>query len=121
MFRYIVILIIFFIFDYSYCFAYQESDFTKNNIIGPIIMIIALFLIIYLLIIKPQTRKIKEHNVLVNNLRIGDEVITTGGILGKIIRFNQQFIILELSRNTRIVIQKNAILAAIPNGTLSFL
>ena len=110
------------VFGQSYvCCAQNNNMFEGNNILSSIAMIFALFFIIYLLVIKPQTKKSREHKNLIRHLKIGDEVITTGGIIGVIMKFNQQFVLLELSNNLNIIIQKQAILAALPHGTLSSL
>lgn len=66
-----------------------------------------IILIMYLFLIRPQQRKMKEHSSLLNNLKIGDEVVTTGGIIGKIRAIADAFVTVEVSPNTTLKILKN--------------
>ncbi len=77
-----------------------------------------LFFIVYLLIIRPQNKKAKEHKGLIENLKINDEIITHGGIVGKITKIKNQFVVISLNTNINIVIKKNAINASLPKGTI---
>lgn len=84
----------------------------------PLFLIIILFM--YFMIIRPQTKRAKEQKALMANLQKGDEVLTSGGILGKIEEINGDFIILNLGKNINIHIQKNAIISCVPKGTIKF-
>ncbi|MGZ3695936.1 MAG: preprotein translocase subunit YajC [Bdellovibrionota bacterium] len=70
---------------------------------------IAMFAVFYFLMIRPQQKKIKDHEVLVNNLQKGEEVITSAGIIGKIHGIADKFITLEIDNNVRIKILKSRI------------
>ena len=75
-------------------------------------------LIFYFLVWRPQSKRAKEHKELVNNLTKGDEVIVNGGIMGRIVRFKDDFIAIEVSDGVEIKVQKVSVSAALPKGTL---
>jgi preprotein translocase subunit YajC len=74
---------------------------------------------LYFLIWRPQSKRNQEHKDLIDNLSNGDEILTSGGILGKIIKVDKNFLILEISNNINIRIQKQSIIKAYPKGTMS--
>ena len=65
-----------------------------------------IILIMYFFMIRPQQKKAKEHQNLLTNLKRGDEVVTTGGIIGKIATVNEQFVSLQVANNTQIKVLK---------------
>ncbi len=89
----------------------------QNGGMGSIFMLLGFVVIFYLLFWLPQSRRAKEHRNLITNLAIGDEVITNGGILGKIKKVIDDFITITISENIDIKIQKTAIAATVPKGT----
>jgi len=74
--------------------------------------------IFYLMIWRPQSKKTKEQKNLMNNLTVADEVVTSSGILGKIIRLSEQFVVLEISPGAEVKFQKQAIAQVLPKGSL---
>jgi preprotein translocase subunit YajC len=83
-----------------------------------VIMLLVFFAIFYFLLIRPQTKRAKEHKNLIANLARGDEVLTSGGIVGKITDIEESFLTLEVAANTHIKVQKNAISTVLPKGTI---
>ncbi len=81
-------------------------------------IIIAFAAIFYFIVWRPQSKRSKEHRELVGSLAKGDEVVTNGGLLGKITKVDEQYLVLEIAPNTEIKMQKQAIAAALPKGTL---
>ena len=82
-------------------------------------VLLAGFLVIfYLMIWRPQAKRAKEHRNLVSGLQKGDEVVTSGGIAGKVIKVTDDFLVLEASDTVELKIQKSAVIAALPKGTL---
>jgi preprotein translocase subunit YajC len=77
-----------------------------------------MILIFYFILIRPQSKRAKEHRELVNNLSKGDEVVTNGGMLGKITDVGEQFVTLEVADNIQLRIQKPAIATVLPKGSL---
>ena len=82
----------------------------------PLFLIIVLFM--YFMVIRPQAKRAKDQKNLMSSLQKGDEVITSGGILGKIENINDNFIILSLGKDVNVTIQKSAIVACVPRGTI---
>lgn len=75
-------------------------------------------LIFYFMLIRPQSKRAKEHKALVEGLQKGDEVVTIGGIVGKVIKIKEQFVVVALSDNNEIIVQKHAVSATLPKGTI---
>lgn len=80
--------------------------------------LIIIFIIFYFLLIRPQMKRAKEHKKLVAELATGDEVVTNGGILGRITNVGESFLTLELAENIQIRIQRHAIASVMPKGTI---
>ncbi len=75
-------------------------------------------LVFYFLMWRPQSKRAKEHKNLVEALNKGDEVVTNGGIAGKINKVSEEFVLVEISQGVEMKVQKQAIAAALPKGTL---
>ena len=86
-----------------------------------VMMIGIFFAIMYFMIIRPQSKKAKEHQALLDALRKGDEVTTGSGILGKVHKIDENFVELKVAENTMITIQRHAIGAVMPKGTIKTL
>lgn len=80
--------------------------------------IILMFVLLYFLLIRPQTKRAKEHRTMLDNLQKGDEVVTAGGALGRITRIGDQYVSLEIASNVEIQVQKPAIQSVLPKGTI---
>jgi len=83
-----------------------------------IIFLVGFGLIFYLFMWRPQAKRAKEHKELIGGLSKGDEVITAGGILGKVVNLNDDYVVLEVSEGTELTFQKSHVSAALPKGTL---
>jgi preprotein translocase subunit YajC len=83
-----------------------------------LIMVVLFFAIMYFMIIRPQSKRAKEHKKMVEELRKGDEVATQGGIMGKITNVGEEGISLEISEGVEVKVQSAAITAVLPKGTL---
>ncbi|MEO8160904.1 MAG: preprotein translocase subunit YajC [Arenimonas sp.] len=83
-----------------------------------IAMMIALFGVMYFLMIRPQMKRSKEHRELISKLAKGDEVITNGGIAGRVDELGENFITVEIAEGVRVRMQRSAIVAVLPKGTL---
>ncbi|SDR74509.1 preprotein translocase subunit YajC [Halopseudomonas nanhaiensis] len=82
------------------------------------IFLIGFLVIFYLMIWRPQAKRAKEHKNLIGGLSAGDEVVTGGGILGKVKKVTDEFVVLEVSDGQELKFQKGAIVASLPKGTL---
>jgi len=85
---------------------------------SPLIMMGVVFLIMWFFMVRPQMKRAKEHRSLVDSLAVGDEVLTNGGILGRIAAIDDSFVSLEVARGVEVRLQKHAISAVMPKGTL---
>ena len=83
--------------------------------------IVLMFVLLYFLMIRPQMKRGKEAKAMVESLQKGDEVITAGGVLGRISKISEAYITLEIAPNTEISIQKAAVQTLLPKGTLKTL
>lgn len=87
--------------------------------------IILMFVILYFLMIRPQMKRQKEHRNLVANLAKGDEVITGGGILGKISKVSDNYVTLEVAdiadKPVEMLVQRQAVSSVLPKGTIKTL
>lgn len=90
----------------------QGSPFPSFIILG------GFFVLMYFLLIRPQQKRQKEHKNMVENLAKGDEVITQGGLLGKVTKITDSFVLVEITAGTEIKLQKSAISAIMPKGTI---
>jgi preprotein translocase subunit YajC len=84
-----------------------------------IIMMVAIFVVFYLLIIRPQSKRAKDHKALMSSVKVGDEIVTTGGILAEIKRIEEQFITISVQKDIEIIIQRQAVSTVLPKGTLN--
>ena len=82
---------------------------------GMMVFMVAIF---YFLIIRPQNKRNKELKALLENLSKGDEVVISGGMLGKVIKVTEDYVVVEVAPNVEISFQKGAITATLPKGTL---
>ncbi|WP_426141169.1 preprotein translocase subunit YajC [Pseudomonas sp. DWP3-1-2] len=82
------------------------------------IFLVGFLVIFYLMIWRPQAKRAKEQKNLLGNLQKGDEVVTSGGIAGKINKVTDDFVVIEVSDTVELKIQKGAIAATLPKGTL---
>ncbi|WP_324731577.1 preprotein translocase subunit YajC [Pseudomonas paeninsulae] len=82
------------------------------------VFLVGFLVIFYLMIWRPQAKRAKEHKNLLGTLQKGDEVVTSGGIAGKVTKVSDDFVVLEVSDTVELKIQKVAIAATLPKGTL---
>ena len=83
--------------------------------------IILMFVLLYFLMIRPQMKRAKEQKAMIESLQKGDEVVTAGGIVGKITKLTDQYATVEIAPNTEIVVQRSAVQVPLPKGTLKTL
>ena len=82
---------------------------------------ILMFVVLWFLMIRPQMKKAKEHKALVAALSKGDEVVTQGGILGRIVKVEENYVTVEIAAGTEVVVQKPSIGLVLPKGTMKAL
>jgi preprotein translocase subunit YajC len=80
--------------------------------------IVMMFVVLYFLMIRPQMKRQKEQKTMMEALAKNDEVITVGGVLGKIVKVTDAYVTLEVSNGTEIIVQKSAVTLLLPKGTI---
>ena len=78
---------------------------------------ILIFVIFYLLLIRPQQKRAKQHREMVAALQKGDEVVTNGGLLGRVTKVDENFVTLELAEGVRVKVQRPSVAQVMPKGT----
>lgn len=86
---------------------------------GSLIPLVLIFVIFYFLLLRPQMKRAKEHKKMTESLAKGDEVVTNGGLLGKISHIDETFVTLEVATGVDVKVQRSAIGALMPKGTLN--
>lgn len=88
-----------------------------------IFMLVIFGLIFYFMIYRPQAKRVKEHKALMSSISKGDEVLTQGGLLGRVAKVadDKDYVVIEVAENTQVMVQKSAISAVLPKGTLKSL
>jgi preprotein translocase subunit YajC len=96
----------------------QAAGGAQPNAFVQLLPLVLIFVVFYFLLIRPQAKRAKEHKAMVAALAVGDEVVTAGGILGKVTETGDQFLTVELAEGVRVKIQRHTIGAVLPKGTL---
>jgi preprotein translocase subunit YajC len=84
----------------------------------PVIMMAVFVAIFYFLLIRPQQKKQKDHQNMVSRLSCGDEVVTAGGVLGRVTDVGENFVTIEIADGVRVKVQKGQITQLMPKGTV---
>ena len=98
--------------------AYAQAAPQAGGGASSIIMMVLLIGVMWFFMFRPQQKKMKEHQLLITNLKKGDEVMTNGGIMGRIIDLDNFAIDLEIAKNTIIRIQRGVVVQVLPKGSL---
>ncbi|ETD68497.1 preprotein translocase subunit YajC [Pelistega indica] len=100
----------------------QAADAGAGGTLAGLLPIILMFVVLYFLMIRPQMKRQKEHRALVEGLKKGDEVITAGGLLGKVSRVTDNYIAIEVAQqngqSVEILCQRVAVTTVLPTGTI---
>ena len=104
--------------DFFISNAYAQADAASAGGLMSFLPLIVIFAVFYFMLIRPQMKRSKEHKQLVSQLGKGDEVITNGGLLGKITDVSDTFVTLELADNLQIKLQRQAVANVMPKGTI---
>lgn len=93
-------------------------DASTESTLTSLVPLILIFVIFYFLLLRPQMKRSKEHKQMVASLAKGDEVVTTGGLLGKISKIDDAFIVVEIAQDVKVQVQRTAVTSVMPKGTL---
>jgi preprotein translocase subunit YajC len=94
-----------------------ETSAGPSGLMG-LLPFVAIFAIFYFLVIRPQRKRQKEHTNLVAALSKGDEVVTTSGMLGKVVKVDENYTVIEVAENVQLRFQKASVHAVLPKGTI---
>lgn len=100
--------------------AYAQSDAQQlpGGDMFQFVFLIGIFVLFYFVAIRPQRKRQKEHQDMVTSLEVGDEVTTNSGILGKVRKIEDDFLVLKVTDNVELKFQKTAVHAVLPKGTI---
>lgn len=106
--------------------AYAQAAPAAGNVglmgnLGTFLPLILMFVVMYFLMIRPQQKKAREQREMMDALAKGDEVVTAGGMLGRVTKVNDTYVTIEVAPNTEIAVQKHAVATLLPKGTLKSL
>ncbi|NOY16551.1 MAG: preprotein translocase subunit YajC [Gammaproteobacteria bacterium] len=96
----------------------QAAGASQQGSLMSLLPLVAIFIVFYFLLIRPQQKRAKEHKKMTEAIAKGDEVVTTGGTLGKVTRVGESFITVEVAAGVEIKVQRAAIQALMPKGTI---
>lgn len=90
----------------------------SGSSLSSIVPLLVLLAVGYLFLLRPQMKKQKDLRNLISSVTVGDEVVTTGGIVGKVTKMEEQFFNLQIAENTVVRIQRQAVSTVLPKGTM---
>jgi preprotein translocase subunit YajC len=96
----------------------QSGSPAQGGGIESMLLIVLMFGVLYFLMIRPQMKRAKEHKAMVEALQKGDEVISGGGILGRVSKISDGYVTLEVSQGVEMVLQRSAVQVVLPKGTI---
>ncbi|MEO5699220.1 MAG: preprotein translocase subunit YajC [Casimicrobiaceae bacterium] len=99
----------------------QTAPSTPGGDLMAFLPMIAIFVVFYFLLIRPQQKKAKETRAMLEALQKGDEVAIAGGMVGRITRLSDQYAVLEIAPNVEVNVQRGAIAQLLPKGTIKAL
>lgn len=101
--------------------AYAQTAGGAEGGLMSFLPIVLMFVVLYFLMIRPQMKRQKEQKSMMEALAKGDEVVTAGGILGKVSKVTDAYVTLEIANGTEVVVQKVAVATLLPKGTIKSL
>ena len=96
----------------------QAAGAAPGGMMQPAFLMVAMIALMYFMVIRPQSKKAKEHRELLSKLAVGNEVVTAGGILGRITEAGETFITIEIAKGVEIKVQRYQVTQLMPNGTI---
>ena len=97
--------------------AYAAGAATSSDLMS-FLPLVVIFVLFFFMIIRPQMKAAKAQREMISALQKGDEVVTSGGIVGKVTKVAESFVTIEIAANTEITVQKQAVQSALPKGTI---
>lgn len=104
----------------STAYAQASGGSAESQLVG-FLPIILMFVVLYFLMIRPQMKRQKEQKAMIDGLAKGDEIVTAGGVVGKVTKVSDGYVTMEVAEGTEIVMQKAAVTLLLPKGTIKAL
>jgi preprotein translocase subunit YajC len=102
----------------SNAYAQTADVAAQSGGIAQFLPLIMMFVVLYFVMIRPQMKRQKEHKAMVEGLAKGDEIATSGGLVGRITKVGENYLSLELADGVEVMCQRHAIVTVLPKGTL---
>ena len=101
----------------AYAQAAPAAASTESGLLG-MLPLVLMFVVLYFVMIRPQMKRQKEHKAMIEAIAKGDEVVTAGGVVGKVAKLGDSFVHLEVANGVELQLQRSAITQVLPKGTL---
>jgi preprotein translocase subunit YajC len=99
----------------------EGAAVAQPNLLETLVPFLILIAVFYFFLIRPQSKRMKEHQQLLQSLAKGDEIVTNGGLVGKVTQVGENFVSVEIADNIEVKVQKHAIGSVLPKGTMKTL
>ena len=86
--------------------------------LGQMLPLVLMFVVLYFVMIRPQMKKQKEHKAMIEAIAKGDEIVTAGGILGKVTKVGDSYVGLEVANGVEVQVQRSAVVQVLPKGSI---
>jgi preprotein translocase subunit YajC len=97
--------------------AYAQAGAGQGGGLLSLLPLVVIFVIFYFLLIRPQQKRAKQHKEMVQAIKKGDDVVTNGGLLGKIVDTDDNFVTVDIAKGVEVKVQRHAIAQMMPKGT----
>ena len=101
----------------SSAYAQAAAGGTESTLLG-MLPLVLMFVVLYFVMIRPQMKRQKEHRAMIDAVAKGDEVVTAGGLLGKVSKVGETYIGIEIANGVEIQLQRTAVVQVLPKGTV---
>ena len=101
--------------------AAQAQGAPQGNALMQFLPLVLIFVVFYFLLIRPQTKRAKEHRAMIAALEVGAEVVTSGGIVGKVTELGDQYLTVEIADGVQVRAQRHTVAQVLPKGTMKSL
>ena len=96
----------------------QAAGAPAGGGLGMLLPMVLMIVVFYFLLIRPQTKRAKEHKAMVSALEVGSEIATSGGIIGKVTEVGEQFLTIEIATGVNVKVQRHTVSQVLPKGTM---
>ena len=96
----------------------EDAGSPDTGGLGGMLPLVLMFVVLYFVMIRPQMKRQKEHKAMIDALAKGDEVVTSGGVLGKVSKMGDTFVGVEVANGVEIQVQRSAVVQVMPKGTV---